>query len=124
MKSAVLAVICTTVLSVATLAADISGTWTGVFKTNEGGAFETTLIVKQDFKGNLSGTYASGPQDPKDIENGKVEGNQISFSLSYGNEGQKRIVNFTGTIEGNQIKLTSQGAGAARKSKEFTLTKQ
>ncbi|MBV9157071.1 MAG: hypothetical protein JO097_12480 [Acidobacteriaceae bacterium] len=108
--------------SLAAWAADVSGTWTGIFHTREGGAFETNLVLKAD--GNhLTGTFQQGNSDEISIENGKVNGDQISFSLTRGTGDKARQVNYTGKVEGNTMKLTLQMAGTTR-TQEISLTRK
>jgi hypothetical protein len=110
------------VFSFFVLAADVTGTWTGIFHTREGGAFETTLVLKADGN-NLTGTLQQGNNDEMQIENGKVSGDQISFSLTRGTGDKSRTVNYTGKIDGKNMKLTQQLAGATR-TQEIMLTKK
>lgn len=108
--------------SLAALAADVSGTWTGIFKTREGGAFETTLTLKADGN-NMTGTFQQGSGDEIQIENGKVSDDQVTFTLTRGAGDKVRKANCTGKIEGTSMKLTMQLEGATR-SQEMTLTKK
>ena len=122
MTKKTLAVLAVSLLSVAAFAADVSGTWTGIFKTREGGAFETTLTLKADGN-NLTGTFQQGSGDEIQIENGKVSGDQVTFTLTGGTGDKVRKINCTGKVEGNSMKLTSQLEGTTR-SQEMTLTKK
>ncbi len=108
--------------SLAALAADVTGTWTGIFHTREGGAFETNLVLKADGS-NLTGTFQQGTSDEIQIENGKINGDQISFTLTRGTGDKTRKVNYTGKVEGNNMKLTMQMAGTTR-TQEITLTRK
>lgn len=83
---------------VASFAADITGKWVGEM----GGEFTMTFNFKQE--GNkLTGT-ADGPGGaPLQIQNGKVDGNKISFTVSP--DGQMNIAH-EGTINGDEISLT------------------
>ena len=106
------------------LAADVSGTWVGEFHTNEGGVFEVTLTLKADGSA-LTGTFRQGGGEEVQIQNGKAEGNIISFSITRSNQERTRTqkVNFTGTIDGNQMKLARQIEGGQR-ALEMTLTRK
>jgi hypothetical protein len=106
--------------AVAGFAADVSGTWKGIMKSNEGGEFDAVLVLKAD--GNsLTGTFAQGRageklNPPKAIDDGgKVADDQVTFSISYTNPNGVRKNNFSGKLEGSQLKLTSQFEGAKRK---------
>jgi hypothetical protein len=82
-------------------AAEISGIWKGTMET-QGGAMETTIAL-QDGPG-VAGTVQIGEMGGK-IENGKMEGDRISFeiNISYGK------VAFEGTVAGEEMKLAVTG---------------
>src|SRR5947208_1538549 len=63
-------------------AADITGSWTGEFKTPDGSGFEITFTLKQDGTA-LTGTVAGPQGDPIAITDGKVDGDKISFKVSF-----------------------------------------
>lgn len=108
--------------SLAALAADLSGTWTGIFHTREGGAFETNLVLKASGDA-LTGTFQQGNNDEIQIENGKVNGDQVTFSITRGSGDKTRKINFTGKVDGTNMKLTVQPEGATR-TQEIDLTKK
>lgn len=108
--------------SLAALAADLSGTWTGIFHTREGGAFETNLVLKASGDA-LTGTFQQGNNDEIQIENGKVNGDQVTFSVTRGSGDKTRKINFTGKVDGANMKLTVQPEGATR-TQEIDLTKK
>jgi hypothetical protein len=108
------------ITAVASLAADVSGTWKGIMKSNEGGEFDAVLVLKVDGN-NLTGTFAQGRAGeklnaPKAIDDGgKVTDGQVTFSITYNNATNVRKNNFSGQLDGAQLKLTSQFEGAKRK---------
>jgi hypothetical protein len=108
--------------SLAAMAADVSGTWTGIFHTREGGAFETNLVLKASGD-SLTGTLQQGNSDEIQIENGKVSGDQVTFTLTRGSGDKTRKINYTGKVDGNNMKLTVQPEGATR-TQEIDLTKK
>lgn len=108
--------------SLAMLAADVSGTWTGIFHTREGGAFETNLVLKVDGN-NLTGTLQQGNSDEMQIENGKINGDQVTFTLTRGTGEKTRKINYTGKVNGNNMHLTVQAEGATR-TQEIDLSKK
>jgi len=63
------------------LAADIDGTWKGSVETPNG-AREVTMKLKADGS-RLAGTI-SGRQGDVEIQDGKIEGDTISFAFSRG----------------------------------------
>lgn len=122
MRNKALTLISVALLSLAAMAADASGTWTGTFHTREGGAFETNLVLKAD--GNtLTGTWQQGNNDEIQIENGKISGDTVTWTITRGTGEKQRKINYTGKINGNSMHVTSQVEGATR-TQELDLTKK
>lgn len=94
------------VLTVSTArAADVTGNWTGAVTTPDGNSFQLAFTFKQD-AGKLTGTV-QGPQgDAMDIANGKVDGNKISFDVSFNGT----TIHHEGTVNdaGDQIEMTTK----------------
>ena len=65
-------------LCVAAVAADISGKWKAEFNTPDGTQRVNTFTFKVD-GGKLTGTVA-GTQDETQIQNAKLNGDEISFT--------------------------------------------
>jgi hypothetical protein len=84
-------------------AADVTGSWTADMKDPDGNSFSLTFAFKQD--GNkLTGTV-TGPQgDPLAIDNGKVDDDKLSFTVSFNGT----TITHTGTIGKDEIKLTTK----------------
>jgi len=80
-------------------AADISGKWKAEFTTPDGTARVNTFTFKVD-GAKLSGTVAGG-QDESPIKDGKISGDDISFSA----ERPFGTFTYTGKVSGNEIKL-------------------
>jgi hypothetical protein len=96
-------------LAMTAAAADISGNWKA---TAEGpnGAMERTFTFKVD--GNkVTGDSTSSMMGKSAIENGKVEGDTVTFVLTGKFGDQEVKLNYKGTISGNEIKFTSEMAG-------------
>jgi len=85
-------------LSVAT-AADVSGKWKAEFTTPDGTARVNTFTFKVE-GAKLSGTVAGG-QDETPIKDGKISGDDISFSA----ERPFGTFTYSGKVSGNEIKL-------------------
>ena len=105
-------------LSTATaLAADVSGVWTGEMNGG-GGGFQISFTFKQD-GAKLTGTV-QGPQgDPLAITDGKVDGDKISFKVSFNG----MTISHEGTVKGDQITLTSKADSGDFPGGEMTLKK-
>ena len=90
------------VLAAAALAADIDGKWKAEFTSPDGEQRVNTFTFKAD-GAKLTGTVA-GSQDETPIQNGKISGDDISFSA------ERPFGSFTykGKVSGNEIKLKVQ----------------
>ena len=98
-------------------AAELSGKWIGQVQEKGGEPREISF----DFKvagAKLTGTVAGVFNGP--VLNGKVNGNELSFTLSVGKEGAKRIPNFKGQVANGEIKFTATREGGEGRSLEFT----
>ena len=107
------------VLAVGASAADISGNWKA---TAEGpqGAIERTFTFHQQGT-QLTGETTSEMLGKSTIQEGKVEGDDISFSITASFQGEERKITYRGKISGDTIKLTSEFGGG--QSIEWTLKK-
>lgn len=101
-----------TALTVTAAAADIAGKWSGQVPSR-GEAMAATFTFKVDGD-KLTGTM-TGPQGEVALQDGKVSGNQVSFTTEGGNA---KIL-FQGTVAGNEIKMTRTREGG--QPREFTL---
>jgi len=104
--------------AITALAADINGKWKG---TAEGpnGAIERTFTFKVD-GAKLTGETESQMMGKSPIENGKVEGDDITFSIKGNFQGNEMTLAYKGKVSGDQIKLTADFGGQAI---EYTLKK-
>ena len=99
-------------------AADVTGKWTGQVPGRNGNQ-EVTFNLKQAGS-DLSGTVATG-RGEQPISEGKVEGDNISFKVSFEARGNTFTQNYKGTVSGSEIKFTREGG---RGPIEFTAKKQ
>ncbi len=88
-------------------ASDMTGKWTTTdMKAPDGGSFTLTFEFKQD-GAKLTGTV-TGPQgDPLAIDNGKVDGDQFSFTVNINGT----TITHDGTITGDEIKIHTKSDG-------------
>ncbi|MGD0099564.1 MAG: hypothetical protein ABSC60_04370 [Acidobacteriota bacterium] len=86
--------------------ADIDGKWTGSIAGPDGGqGFPVSYTFKAD--GNtLTGTSLGPDNGQIPIKNGKIDGNNISFSISFDMGGQEMKMDFKGVLSGDQIKMS------------------
>ena len=86
------------------LAADIDGKWTG-----EGGTRGTqTLTLKAEgstLTGNMTTALGELP-----IANGKIDGSKVSWAVVIEFNGNFITQNFSGTLEGDELKMTVEGS--------------
>lgn len=76
----------------------VDGTWNMTMNTPMG-AQQGTLTLKSN-AGSLEGTLA-GPQGTIDIEDGKIDGNALSWSINAVQMGMK--IGFSATLDGDKI---------------------
>jgi hypothetical protein len=85
-------------------AADVTGTWKGTAQTPNGSA-ERTFVFKTD--GNkLTGETSSNMFGKSAIEDGKIDGDNISFNLKVNIQGTEGTVEYRGKVEGELIHFT------------------
>jgi hypothetical protein len=92
------------VLAIGALAADISGKWVAQVPGRGGNTRETTFTFKAagaSLTGSMSGMQ--GAEVP--ISDGKINGDNISFTVKMEPGGNTMVQNYTGTVAGNEIKM-------------------
>ena len=86
--------------------ADIDGKWTGSIAGPDGGAgFPVNYTFKAEGT-TLTGTTTGPDNSQIPLKNGKIEGNNISFSIVMDMGGQEMKMDFKGVLTGDQIKIT------------------
>jgi hypothetical protein len=91
-------------LAVSALAADVDGKWNGTMTTPMGDV-PVGFVFKAD-GAKLTGT-TMGP-DGADIKiaDGKVDGNKISFSVTFDFGGMPFMMSYAGVVAASEIKFT------------------
>jgi autotransporter translocation and assembly factor TamB len=105
--------ICALLVALATgfaLAADVTGKWTGQVNGPNGDGFTLTFNFKQDGT-KLTGSIEGPGGEPIPIKDGKVEGDKISFWLSFDAGGGEMKITHDGTINGDEITLNTKMEG-------------
>jgi hypothetical protein len=87
-------------------AADVSGTWTLTYKTENGFTRTARLELKSEGS-QLTGSITSDRGTAR-IEQGKVEGDAISFDLVRKGNGDEIVVHYEGRIENGGLGLRMQ----------------
>ena len=116
----VFAFLLTGIFAVVSLAADISGTWKGTADF-QGQAIERTFVFKVDGS-KLTGETTSELLGKSTIEDGKVDGDNISFAITANFQGNEMKMTYKGKVSGDTIKLTADLAGMGQ-TIEWTLKK-
>ena len=111
-------VVLTLLLTASLFGADISGKWKG---TAEGpnGTIERTFTFKVD--GNkLTGESESQMLGKATISDGKIDGDNISFTINANFQGNEMKLEYSGKVVGDEIKLTVS-IPAAGQSVDYAL---
>jgi hypothetical protein len=114
-KRILLVVALISVLCFVVMAADVTGKWTAQVPGRQGGqAREQAFNFKVDGD-KLTGTMSGGQGGDIAIADGKVSGDNISFTVTRERGGNTVKLNFTGAVSGNEIKMKQEGGqGQAR----------
>ena len=94
--------VCATALSA--FAADVNGKWKATYETPNGQTMQSLFDFKAEGS-NLTGTVTGRSGEAK-IQEGKVEGDNITFSVLRNFNGQEFKLGYKGKIEGDEIKMT------------------
>ncbi len=111
------------VMALATLAwaADVTGKWTAQVPGRQGATVETTFNLKVEGD-KLTGTI-SNPQGDMAIADGKVSGDDVSFSVTREVQGNSFKIIYKGKVSGDEIKFTRTIEGRDVPPTEFTAKK-
>jgi len=118
MKTRIISVLALLTASVFTLtAADATGKWTAETPGRDGATMTNTFDLKADGT-KLTGTMAHARGETA-ITDGKVDGDNITFTVVMKMGDNERKLNFMGKMSGNNIMFTRTMEGNDRKQ-EFT----
>jgi hypothetical protein len=90
-------------------AADVDGKWSGTFSTPNGDV-PVAFTLKAD-GATLTGSTAGPDGSEVKIMNGKADGNNVSFTVTYDFGGMPFTIAFKGVVNGQEIKFTIDAAG-------------
>jgi hypothetical protein len=105
-------------LSLTALAADIGGKWTAQVPGRNGQTREQTFNFKVDGS-TLTGTV-SGRMGEMPIADGKIDGDQVSFTQTMEFNGNSMKFVYKGTVSGDEIKFSRQRDGGEGEPQTFT----
>jgi opacity protein-like surface antigen len=104
--------------SVAALAADFNGKWNGQVQGRNG---MQTLVFDFHVDGSTLTGKITTPRGDSDITDGKVDGDNISFTQKLSFNGNDITITYTGKVDGDSIQFTRQfGAAGDRPPQQFT----
>ena len=111
------------VMALASLAwaADVTGKWTAAVPGRQGATVETTFTFKVEGD-KLTGNITN-PQGDMAIADGKVSGDDISFSVTREVQGNSFKIVYKGKVSGEEIKFTRTIEGRDVPPTEFTAKK-
>ena len=90
-------------VAVSVFAADADGTWKAKYETPDGQTRESTFVLKADGE-KLTGTLKTAMGESQ-IQDGKVQGSNVSFNVMRNFGGNEVMFKYAGTITGNDMKL-------------------
>jgi hypothetical protein len=99
-------------------AADVNGKWTAQVPGRGGQTRETTFTFKAEGE-KLTGTV-SGMQGDNPISDGKISGDEISFTVKVSFNGNEVTLLYKGKVAGDEIKMTRTRQGGDQPGQEFT----
>ena len=107
-------------LTLALAAADVSGKWIAQVPGQGGQTRETTITLKAEGE-KLTGTI-SGRQGDTAISDGKVKGDDVSFTVTREVQGNSLKFVYKGKVSGDEIKFTRtvEGGQGNMPAQEFT----
>ena len=109
-KTIVLSIVVSLAIPMAAFAADITGTWTASFETQVGVQNYTYTFKVEGNKltGHVKGQFAEG-----EIQEGTINGDEITFVENLTYEGMPLRIVYKGKISGDEIKLVRNVADIA-----------
>jgi len=99
-------------------AADCNGKWVAQVPGRQGQTQEQTFNFKADGD-KLTGTV-TGQQGEAPISDGKINGDEISFSQTFTMQGNSVKILYKGKVSGDEIKFTRTREGSDQPGREFT----
>lgn len=100
------------------MAADVTGSWTTQMQAQDGSTIPLTFNFKQD-GATVTGSVASSMGDPLPITNGKMDGDKLTFDVSFNG----LTIHHDCTVAGDSIKMTTKADSGDFPSMNLTLTR-
>jgi hypothetical protein len=96
-------------MGVAAYAADVDGKWTGSVQGPQG-EFPVSFTFKAD-GAKLTGTTSGLDGMPVPIQDGKIDGNTITFTVTFDFGGMPFMLSYKGVVSPDQIKMAGDAFG-------------
>src|SRR5262245_20354352 len=119
MKFAFITILLMTTLAVPAFAADVDGKWSGTVPS-PGGDIPVTFTFKADGE-KLTGSTMNFDGSEVAIKDGKIDGNNISYSVTLDFGGMPLMITYKGVVSGDQLKIVADVLGMPT---EFVLKKE
>ena len=101
---------------------DVNGRWT---TTLDRGRQSMTLNMELKVSGNdVTGTIDVAPDVRVQIQNGKLQGNQLTFDITAPERGHTKSIHFTGDIGAEAITLRNESRGKQGRTMIFQRASQ
>jgi hypothetical protein len=102
------------------LAADVNGTWKGKAETPNG-TIERTFVFKVD-GAKLAGETSSEMMGKSEIKDGKIDGDNLTFTINASFQGNDVELHYKGKVAGDEIKFSVEIPGSGQ-TLEYTAKK-
>jgi hypothetical protein len=97
------------VMTTALIAADVDGSWTGTI-SGPMGDIPVAFTFKAD-GAKLTGKTMGLDGADVAIQDGKIDGNNISFTVTFDFGGMPFMLSYKGLVDGEQIKMSADALG-------------
>ena len=97
-------------LAISAFAADVTGKWKTSFTMQNGNTREGVMTLKADGD-KLTGTMEGGRGGAAPISDGKISGDDISFSVTRKFNDNEVKINYKGKVSGNSMRLSMEFNG-------------
>ncbi len=121
-KTVIAALAVMLLMALTAMAADVTGKWTAQVPGRGGNTREMTFDLKASGD-TLTGTISGAQGQPAEISNGKVSGDDISFTVKRETPNGTMVQNYKGKVSGSEIKFSVQREGSDQPPREFTAKK-
>ena len=120
---AVLALVALFALTLGVSAQDsVVGSWTGTVQGGRGPQ-PVTLVLKME-AGKLAGALTGGRGGDVAITDAALTGSTLKFKSKQMGRGGEIVLNWTGTVKGDEMSMSRVAEGGQGQAQEFTIKRQ